>query len=108
MLVGHLANEAVPPAGARGSRHVVGLRPRASGRRRRADEDDLRAVERCDRPGEAVPRVFADEHRRAAPGSIEGTDLAAPFDEPFFVEQPVRREKYFAMDVTNLRVSCAE
>ena len=53
----------------RGSRRRAARCPR---RRRRADEDDLRAVERGDGPAERMPGVLAHEDRRPTPRRVEG------------------------------------
>jgi hypothetical protein len=55
------------------------------------DEDHRGAVERRNGAGEAVPRVFANEHRGASPFRIERANLESAIDETFFVEQSVGR-----------------
>ena len=79
------------------------LRPRSARGRRGRHEDDLRAVERGDRPAEAVPGIFAHEDRGASPRRVERADVATALDEALLVEQPVRRQEHLAMDVTHER-----
>ena len=102
MLVGDVASEPIPATHARRSGNAVVLRRDATRRRRRANEDELRAVERGDRRGHAVPRILADEHRGASPRRVERANLASALDEPFLVEQTVGRQKHLAMDVSDV------
>ena len=109
VLVGDVANRAAPSGSTLagpGTSSVLGQAPRAGGAD--AHEDDLRAVERGDRAGQAVPRILADEHRRASPRRVERADLAAALDEPLLVEQAVRRQEHLAMDVANRAARLAE
>ena len=67
VLVGDVADQPLPAAHARRARDRRRPAARPARRRRRRNEDHLRAVERGDRRRQAVPRVLADEHRRAPP-----------------------------------------
>src|SRR5438445_4904 len=46
-----------------------------------------------------MPGVFADQHRRASPLGVECSHLESTVDEPFLIEQPVRRQEELAVDM---------
>ena len=48
-----------------------------------------------------MPRVFANQHRRASPRRVECANLESAIDKALFIEQPVRRKKNFSMHVAN-------
>ena len=50
------------------------LRGLGSGRLASLDDEQLRAVERGQGPGNRMERVFADQHRHATAGRVEGLD----------------------------------
>jgi len=51
-----------------------------------------------------VPRIFANQHRRASPRRVERANLESTIDEALFIEQSVRRKKNFSMHVANDRL----
>src|SRR5918999_3480465 len=109
MLVGDVAREPLPASHARRTGGAIAAAgPGAACRWRGRHEEDLRAVERSDRRGEAVPYVLANEERRAAPWRIESAYLASALDEALLVEQTVRRQEDFAVYVPDDRLATTE
>src|SRR6185437_10700954 len=80
VLLRDVTRETLPAFEIGGNGSFILARPNAPGRRRSDNVKRRRAVERSNGPGEAVPRVFADQHRRSARWRIERADLEAAID----------------------------
>src|SRR6184192_1070043 len=97
VLVGHAAQDALPPHYARREPDAFLVHSCAACRRRARHDHELGPLERRDRARERVPRVLADQDRRPAPAGIERPDLAAAIHEALLVEHAVRGEEHLAV-----------
>src|SRR6185312_14989371 len=100
--------EPLPSGHACRTRNSVLPRPRTSRRSGRANENGAGAIERKQRPRQAVPGVLTDEHGAATPRCVECPERLTALDEPFLVEQSVRRQEVLPVDVPYQRRGAAD